>query len=431
MSSIEYNKDKLADIAPNANKKALVIGNGAVGSYLAEYIAKMGVGSITCCDIDKYHRDNGAKTSAIIRFPEDDNKEKAKALSARVSEIMIEGGHVNYIHGSIENFGPLAFSEYDFVCAGPDSKAVREYPNQQIMQLPPDQRPTYIFGGTDEEMGMSGCVDTINVCYRCTCEEGSFRSSRKKTSCNDVHYRYNADGAAEKILVSNLASAKAAILMADDIRGYVKSAGRVVNRTRSWNPDVPIPIFPEDAVRRPDCPDCNNIHYPESISFIDASVLKTTLREFFDIIKDKLNREDFELDAHTHIFGEQAFMTFITRNYCRTCGASVDVYKHSGRITEKIQCEECRGAGLPAEGAADGGIVESVYGFRYGECEEKMLDMTLYELGFPIGAYLNIVCMNDATDRFDPRLEEFCFACSGDLKTVFKNHDFMKGDCND
>lgn len=71
-------------------------------------------------------------------------------------------------------------------------------------------------------MGLAGRADTTKSYYRCYCEEDSFRSSKKKHSCNDIRYRYNNDGSTSTVRVSNLSSAKAAILMADELRSHVK-----------------------------------------------------------------------------------------------------------------------------------------------------------------------------------------------------------------
>lgn len=430
-SAIEFNKEKLTDISPYKDIRVLNVGCGAVGSYAVEYLSKMGIGdTITLCDLDDYHKDNGAKTSCLVRFPEDNERPKSIALAERAGEICVDSCKVNYINGSVENLGPLFFAQYDYVFASPDSVAVREYVNQQIMKLPPELRPIYIFGGTDLEMGLAGRADTTKSCYRCYCEEDSFRSSKKKHSCNDIRYRYNNDGSTSTVRVSNLSSAKAAILMADELRSHVKQANHGIkakNRLRAWNPDAPVPMFPTEIKRRADCPDCNSIRYPESIKYVCDTVLTTTLRDFLSAVAQKLGYADFELDAHRHSFGEEDFTAFVTQNFCRRCGAAVDVYRHSGRITSSILCDKCKADNIVLPDVVNDGIVETLYGFKNGQCDSRLLDMTLFDIGFPIGAYLFVTCMNGALDLTDPRVERYCFACRNDESLVSKNIDFMKG----
>ena len=219
--------------------------------------------------------------------------------------------------------------------------------------------------------------------------------------------------------------------MADELRSHVKQSGHgieVKNRLRVWNPDAPIPMFPTEIKRRENCPDCNSIRHPESIEYVCDTVLNTTLRDFFSAVEQKLGHADFELDAHTHSFGEESFTAFVTQHFCRRCGAAVDVYKHSGRISSSILCDRCKADDIVLPDVVNDGIVETLYGFRNGKCDSQLLDMTLFDLGFPIGAYLFVTCMNGALDLTDPSVERYCFACRNDESLVSKNIDFMKGD---
>ena len=127
-NAIEFNQAKLTDISPYKDLRVLNVGCGAVGSYAVEYLAKMGIGNtITLCDLDDYHKDNGSKTSCLVRFPEDSERPKSISLAERANAVCVDSCKVNYINGSVENLGPLFFAQYDYVFASPDSVAVREY----------------------------------------------------------------------------------------------------------------------------------------------------------------------------------------------------------------------------------------------------------------------------------------------------------------
>ena len=70
MESI-YNPLKLSVYRPLfREKKVLIIGSGAVGSYAAENIAKMGA-SVCLVDFDSFTLENAAKHSGVVRTPED------------------------------------------------------------------------------------------------------------------------------------------------------------------------------------------------------------------------------------------------------------------------------------------------------------------------------------------------------------------------
>ena len=76
------------------------------------------------------------------------------------------------------------------------------------------------------------------------------------------------------------------------------------------------------------------------------------------------------------------------------------------------------------------GIVEEIYGFAPSEDRERLLNMRMFDLGYPIGAYLMVTAFNGAVDRCDPRVKEYCFTMRGDREEIMKNHNFMEGSTN-
>ncbi len=434
-----YNIAKMTDFSPFRKLSAIVIGGGAVGSYLSELLAKMGVDHLTIVDIDRYELDNAAKTSSLIHLYEaigadDEGRWKAEALAERTQDVMIKGSHTNSIVGSIENLGPMALTSYDFVCAAPDNKAVREYVNQLEMMLPPEDRPVYIVGGTDGEMATSAIFDELDkACYRCMCEEQSFGKSKKRTSCADAQYRFSKEGKEEKIIVSNLSSAKAAILMADDLRAKATGKLRNKNRSRTWNPDSPFPpIITYVIERRTDCPDCARIRPPYEIYTLDGDSMTTPLRNVLGQIQTVLHSDDFELAAHRQEFGEESFAEYVRFDYCRSCGATFGAYRHTRfAISEKdLLCESCRRKGVKIQKEVAPGVVDILYGFTPDENDDQILNATLFELGYPIGAYLWVTNYNGALDIGDPRVRIYCFSMSDDPLIVRKNINLIEVDNN-
>lgn len=430
-----FNQTKLTDLTPFRKVSVLDVGGGAVGSYLAELQAKMGLNHLSINDIDRYELDNASKTSSLIKLSEadgaeDDGKWKAEALAERVETVMIKGSKANGIVGSVENLGPMAFSAFDYVCAAPDNKAVREYINQQLKELPPEKRPVYIVGGTDGEMATSAVFDDLDkACYRCMCEEHSFRSSRRRTSCADAQYRFTKEGKEETIIVSNLSSVKAALMMADDLRA--KATGKLPNgnRSRVWNPDSLFPpITCEEPARRDDCPDCAKIRPPKEVYTLDGDVMTSTLRSVLKQIHDVLKSDDFALSVHRHHFGEDSFTEYVQTDYCRSCGKTFGVYRHTRFVnTEKdLLCEACRSRGAEVRADVTPGEVNIRYGFTPDESDARILDATLFELGYPIGAFLLVTQYNGANDLSDERVRNYCFSMNGDLLIVKKNINLME-----
>ena len=62
-------------------KKVLVVGAGAVGSFLMEFLARMGV-SPDVMDFDHYTLENAAKHSCLVRCPDDAGRNKAECVAA-------------------------------------------------------------------------------------------------------------------------------------------------------------------------------------------------------------------------------------------------------------------------------------------------------------------------------------------------------------
>ncbi len=428
-----FNQEKLTDLSPYRSVDVMNVGGGAVGSYDAELEAKMGVKRITINDIDHYEADNASKTSSIVRLNEGDGESdvgrwKAEALAVRTQASMIKGGRANAIVGNVENLGPMAFSAFNYVCAAPDNKAVREYINQQLKMLPPGKRPVYIVGGTDGEMATSAIfTDLDSACYRCMCEENSFKSSRRRTSCAEAQYRFTKEGKAEQIIVSNLSSVKAALLMADDLRAKATGKLPFKNRSREWNPDSLFPpILSNEIRRRCDCPDCAKIKAPKKIRQLEGDALSTSLRSVMGQIKTALGTDHFALSAHLHRFGEDSFFEFVKRDYCRACGESFDLYRHTRFVASEndLLCEACRKHGAQTCEIAVPEEADILYGFAPDEKDERILNATLFELGYPIGAYLWATQYDD--DQGFVHSERICFTMSGDPVIVKQNINLME-----
>ena len=82
-----YNPLKLSVYRPLfLSKKVLIIGGGAVGSNVAEAIAKMGANP-DVIDFDRFSMENAAKHSCLVRTPEDVGRNKAECVSARVKPL--------------------------------------------------------------------------------------------------------------------------------------------------------------------------------------------------------------------------------------------------------------------------------------------------------------------------------------------------------
>lgn len=430
-----FNLAKLTDLTPYRTISVLNVGGGAVGSYLAEQQARKGVDHITVNDFDRYEKDNAPKTSALIRLSDADGavdvgRWKAEALPERAQAIMFKGSHANGIVGSIENLGPMAFSSYDVVFAAPDNKAAREYVNQQLKMLPPEKRPVYIVGGTDGEMATSAIfTDLDKACYRCMCEEDSFKSSRQRTSCADAQYRFTKDGLVkDDSTASGSSSLKAAMLMIEELDDMVTGNLLFRNLNKVWNPHTRYGILLHELGDRSNCPDCKRITAPGEVILLNGDSLTTTLRSVLEQIQANLQSDDFELSVHRHRYGEDSFTEYVRRDYCRSCGATFGVYRHTRFVNSEndLICESCRSRDLQPQTGIAPGEVDILYGFTPEENDNRILNASLFELGYPIGAYLWVTQYNGAFDLSDPRVKTYCFSMGNDSLVVKQNINLME-----
>ena len=135
-------------------KKVLVVGAGAVGSFLMEFLARMGV-SPDVIDFDHFTLENAAKHSCLVRCPDDAGRNKAECVSARVQPLLDEGCTSNGIDGNLCSLGPEAFADYDAVFFVVDNYDAKILGNELIRSLPEERRPVVIKAGTKGENAQS------------------------------------------------------------------------------------------------------------------------------------------------------------------------------------------------------------------------------------------------------------------------------------
>lgn len=422
--SAEFNMEKLPEYTETMKDiSVLLVGGGAVGSYAGEFVGKMGIGRATVIDNDRYTAENAVKSSCIVRMPEDVGRNKAVALAERVQALMIPGGRANGIDANINRFGPMAFEQYDAVLLSLDNFAAKIYFNQIWLQLPPEKRPLLIVGGTRLEMAQSNCLDGHEACLRCLVDESWLTDFSKKSSCGDVQYVF--DGKEEvPVRTTGMASCHAALLMVEQLRAYILKHPDIVNKRTCYTAYPNLEITWSTPMPRSSCPDCAKIHAPNDVVRLEGSVLERTLGEFFTEINRFFGSDEYELLVHELNFSGITHCRFILDDVCKSCGKTLPSFcAHEGRtLFSDVLCDECRKAGKIAYADSlrrDGTVLHA---FAPRTCPEALLKMTLYELGYPIGAYLWTKQSGSAFDAIDGTPTYTCFTCSGDAEKMHTIH---------
>lgn len=421
MNKVVYNPLKLSEYRPLFHDlHVLVIGAGAVGTHLMEKFAKMGL-SPDAMDFDCFTLENAAKHGCLIRTPEDAGRNKAECASNRVQPLLDDGCTSNGIDSDLCKLGPEAFADYSYVVAAVDNFDAKVLLNELIRQLPEERRPIVIMDGTHDEMAQSVILDNAEFCLRCLIDEGWMKDSSIRTSCTGPQVR-QVDGAGEIVRTSNLASSMAAHLSAEQLRASVIGHDGVMNRRLTYTAYPHLELSVAHPMRKRNCPGCA-IHPPARIEWLHGSVLNVTLREAMEQIAAILGTTDFEVSVHRLNYRKVVYAGFIVEDVCHSCGAPIQVMQHEGRVfPDDLRCETCAAANAPLRPASDFDHREPRRAFTWGG-EETIQQMMLYDLGYPLGAHIEVIQRNGALDFLDAgKITRTIFAFDGDHLKMHEIH---------
>ena len=396
MERVFYNAMKLSEYRPLFHdRKVLIIGTGAVGTYLMEYLAKMAL-SPDAADFDRFTLENAAKHSCLIRTPEDADRNKAVCASERVQPLLDEGCSSNGIECDLCKLGPEAFSDYEYVIVAVDNFDAKVLLNELIRQLPEGRRPVIIMDGTYDEMAQSVILDNTEFCIRCLIDEKWMKDSSIRTSCTGPQIRH-IDGVPEIVRTSNLASSMAAHLSAEQLRGHVVGVQDLMNRRLTYTSFPNLELSSAHPMRKKDCIGCR-VMPPEHIEWLEGNILETSLRDAMLRISEKLGTQDYEISVHRLDYRKVIHAGFVTYAACKSCGKPIKIMQHEGRLFYRdLICAECSsGSSHEPENDLDPHC-KIIYAFTK-DCAEEIQDMTMYDLGFPLGAHIEVIQRNGALD---------------------------------
>lgn len=421
MNKVVYNALKLSEYRPLFHAlRVLIIGAGAVGTHLMEKFAKMGL-SPDAMDFDFFTLENAAKHSCLVRTPEDAGRNKAECSSDRVQPLLDDGCSSNGIDGDLCKLGPEAFSDYDYVVAAVDNFDAKVLLNELIRQLPEERRPIIIMDGTHDEMAQSVILDNTEFCLRCLIDESWMKDSSIRTSCTGPQVR-QIDGVSEIVRTSNLASSMAAHLSAEQLRASVIGDDGVMNRRLTYTAYPHLELSSSHPLRKRNCPGCA-IHPPARIEWLHGNVTDITLKEAMVQIAAILGTTDFEMSVHRLNYRKIVHAGFIVDDVCHSCGTSIKVMKHEGRVfLDDLLCDKCSVQGKHAHNSATFSHGEILHAFDLG-CSEEIQKMTLYDLGYPLGAHIEVIQRNGALDFLDTeKITKTVFALDEDHLKMHEIH---------
>ena len=412
-----YNPLKLSEYRPLFHAvRVLIIGSGAVGTHLMEFFAKMGL-SPDAIDFDSFTLENAAKHSCLVRTPDDVGRNKAECTAARVQSLLDEGCSSNGINGDLCSLGPEAFADYDYVIAAVDNFDAKVLLNELIRQLPEERRPVVIMDGTHDEMAQSVILDNTEFCIRCLIDEGWMKDSSIRTSCTGPQIR-QIEGVREIVRTSNLASSMAAHLSAEQLRASVIGAEDVMNRRLTYTAYPHLELSVSRPMRKCGCPGCA-VYPPAKMEWLHGSVMDVTLRNALEQISTSLGTSDFEVLVHRLHYRKITHAGFIMDDVCRSCGKPFQVMRHEGRVfDDDLLCEECLKAGKHADLIPEYSDATILHAFTKDN-EESVQNTTLFDLGYPLGAHIEVIQRNNALDFLDSgKITTTIFAFNEDHRRI-------------
>ncbi len=409
----EYFKDFLG-------KKVTIIGCGAIGGYVAEMLAKMGVVRQTLIDFDPFEHENAVKTTCLYRVPKDSGKNKAKVLAERLNDLIGEEC-VHGIDANITCFGPMAFADQDVIILALDNYASKIYGNQDWMQIPKDRKPLMIFGGTIGECAHSNCLDGSVCCIRCLFDEKWLTNPLVRTSCTGPNYRI-PDLPAEFARTTALASMESAIQIAETCRAFFLGYDGVVNMRTVYSAHPALNLSSYMPMRRRSCPDCKEYQPVENVKALEnIDVLHNTVGDLMDAVSAYLENTDFEILVSRIEFGNARYSKIIVDDYCKCCGRELkQLYRHEFRSSYENQlCEECKNLGKKA----DESLREDTHGTCLSaickdNCNKVLRGKILFDVGYRIGEIIWVIQRGGGLDCMDSEIKYYPFYCENDQKIM-------------
>lgn len=388
----------------------LVIGTGAVGTYLMEFLAKMGC-SPDCIDPDHFTEENAAKHSALIR-PEDVGRNKAVCTAERVQPYLDEGCSAHGVEGDLCDLGPEVLANYRYVLSAVDNPHARVLLSQLVRQLTPNRRPKVIMCGTNDEMATSVLLDHEDFCLRCLIDEDILLRDSVRRSCTLPELRTFDDGSKEIVRTTHMASSMAAHLACEQLRADVVGIGDM-NRQLTYTAYPVLELSTSTPSAKPDCPGC--AVRPGDVRYLEGNMQETTLGHVLWQIENSLGTENFEISTH-RLFYQKVHSEFIADMVCG-CGAVTPVLKHESRILAgDLFCAAC-------------GAIPTAKGQRYHAFDPlstppHIRALSMFELGYPLGGHIEVICRGEGLDALDGGWTKTVFAFREDAG-LFRETDHL------
>lgn len=365
------------------NARVLVIGAGAIGNETLKNLALLGIGNILICDMDTISVSNLSRT--VLFRKEDAGKKKAEIAAVRTKEMSLEdSSRIDFFDGDIVwELGAGVFRYFDVVLGCLDNVETRFAVNYccRLVGKP------WIDAGINE---LSGSVRIFAAgegpCYQCFASDDELAASRRRYSCDDFKKRMFSE---HKMPTVQISSAIVSALQVQEAIKIILGKKALLGKKiyfQGTTGDFEVINMRED-------PSC---YAHASYGKITETPLtnKVTVREFLIYVSKP------ELSGKNAVFVlDRQFLRSIT---CDHCGKTTFFYQPAFKLyADEVNCSQCS---QPVDRNNFIYIQEISL-----DSEDKLLDMTLEELGIP---KLHILSVRDIEENYQ------YYELSGDLSHV-------------
>lgn len=136
-----------------------------------------------------------------------------------------------------------------------------------------------------------------------------------------------------------------------------------------------------------------------------------------------LGTAEFEVSVHRLNYRKIMHAGFIVDDVCHSCGAPIPVMQHEGRVfPDDLRCGACIAQGKHAHPSSEFSHGEILHAFAPG-IRAEIQAMTLFNLGYPLGAHIEVIQRNGALDFLDAdQITKTVFACDEDHLKMHEVH---------
>jgi adenylyltransferase/sulfurtransferase len=206
-------------------------------------------------------------------------------------------------------------------------------------------------------------------CYQCGASNEQLLAARKRYSCDDFKRTVLDEGKMPTVQITS------SIISAIQVQEAIKFlCGQRVKSGKKIYFQGTINDF--DVLGLPTNDNCTgHATYPEIIPLSLTNSVK--LKDFLEYVTpDQYSGAEASLDFRSD-------RTFVVSVSCRGCGSKIEMYKPTFRIFDtEIICGDCKQKGIQAN-SDQMAEKKTEFCFNLLKTDEKILDMSLYDLGIP------------------------------------------------